>query len=95
MIYTACLIPVLATMLANIFGRESFPTLQGIVLTVGGLMSATTGTIGGMIADANNGSYSAAFVAYGITCLVACAIAVFGVGLPCARKYKAERLAHN
>lgn len=87
-IYAATLIPTLATMVANIFGRESFPSLQGISLTAGGLISATTGTIGGLIADVNNGSFSVVFVVYGIVSLVACAVAVFGVGLPCARRYK-------
>ena len=94
-IYSACLIPVLATMLANIFGRESFPSLQGVVLTAAGLVSATTGTIGGLLADANNGSYSTAFIVYGIVCFIASVVAVFGVGVPCAKKYKAERMAHK
>ena len=93
MIFSACLTSIIPTMLANVFGRESFPALQGIVLTVGGLVSSTTGTIGGMIADANGGSYSQAFVIYAVVCFAMAAIAVLGIGIPCVKKYREGRKA--
>lgn len=88
MIFGACLNTIIPTMIANIFGRNIFPALQGIVLTVGGLVSATTGTIGGLIADADGGSYSQVFIIYAVVCFVMAAIAVLGVGIPCSKKYR-------
>jgi len=90
MIFSTCLTALIPIMLANVFGRESFPALQGIVLTVGGLVSSTTGTIAGVIADANGGSYSPAFIIYAVVCFVMTAIALFGVGIPCMKKYRAS-----
>jgi MFS family permease len=95
MIWSACLATALPTMLANVFGRESFPALQGICLTVGGLISSTTGTIAGLIADTNGGSYSIAFIVYAIVAFVGCVFSVFGIGIPCVKKYRQSLASSN
>jgi MFS family permease len=86
-ILNSLLFVILPTMLANYFGSESFPAIQGFSLLIGGLASSTTGVIGGIIRDASGG-YSGAFLLYGALALISAAIFIFLVGIPCTQKYK-------
>lgn len=64
-------------------------TLQGFTLLIGGLVSSTSGIITGALADLT-GDYTFGYIIYGVVALVGAAIAIFGVGIPCARRYKGE-----
>lgn len=85
----ACLMTTIPTVLANYFGLESFAVLQGFTLLFGGLFSSTSGIITGALADLT-GSFSAGYMVYGLVALIGAIIAIFGVAIPSARKYKGE-----
>lgn len=85
----SCLMTVIPTVIANYYGIESFATLQGFTLLIGGLVSSTSGIITGALADLT-GDYTFGYIIYGVVALVGAAIAIFGVGIPCARRYKGE-----
>ena len=80
---------LIPTMIGNYFGRESFPTIQGIVLMVGGLLSSTTGLISGYIGDVT-GDFAVAFLIYGAISIIVAIICVFAIGIPSRIKYKKE-----
>lgn len=84
----SCAMVIMPTIYANYFGSESFSSIQGFSLLIGGLASSTTGVIGGIIADLT-GSYDLALYIYGTLALIGAGILLFGVGIPCEKKYKA------
>lgn len=93
-LYAPVLFSVNATLYGNYFGREHFSEIQGFQLTIGGLLSCTTGVVSGAIADAT-GSYAAALVIYGVLACVMVIVSIFFIGIPCMRKYKKTIVGRN
>lgn len=91
---SACVVTITPAILANLFGTESFITLQGFTLLVGGLLSSTSGVIVGALADLTGG-FSFGLIVYGTIGLIAAVIITLGVGIPCTRKYKRESTSHT
>ena len=80
---------IMPAIYANYFGRANFPQIQGLSLLISGLLSSTTGIIGGYIKDLT-GSYAIAYLLYGALALVAAFIAFFLIGVPSIKKYRNE-----
>jgi Na+/melibiose symporter-like transporter len=85
----SCVMTIMPVIYANYFGNEHFPTIQGLSLLAGGLLSSTTGVISGALAD-KAGGFSFSYMVYGSVALVAAAIIIFVVGIPSASRYKRE-----
>ena len=85
----ACGFGIMPTILANYFGTKIFPSIQGIALLFAGLVSSVAGIITGFIAQIT-GDYKVAFCIWSVLNIIAAIIMIFGLAIPCLKKYKKE-----
>ena len=89
-IISACGFGIMPTLWANTFGAKGFSDLHSFSLLFGGILSSFTGVIAGFICDLT-GSYNGVYMVWFVLCAICAVALIFGIGIPCARKYRQEK----